>query len=43
MEYVASIGQVALNDKARAAYEFLAMKKTAKAQVRKMVEFLAQS
>lgn len=43
MEYVASVGQAALNDKAKAAYEFLATNKTAKAQVRKMVEFLERS
>jgi glycosyltransferase involved in cell wall biosynthesis len=43
MEYVASVGQAVLNDKAKAAYEFLSTNKTAKAQVRKIVEFLAQS
>ena len=42
MEQVASVGQAVLNDKAKAAYEFLSTNKTAKAQAQKIVEFLAQ-
>lgn len=42
MEQVASVGQAVLNDKAKAAHEFLSTNKTAKAQAQKIVEFLAQ-